>query len=61
MRGHVVQLARAVAARGEDFVVAHHDGANRNLAARAGCFGLLKRQLHEACLVAAHLASLRSL
>jgi hypothetical protein len=58
MRGYVVQLARAIAARSNEFAVAHQDGADGNLAARARSFRFLERLIHEARR-AAHLASPR--
>jgi hypothetical protein len=59
MRRHIGELARAIAARGDDLAVAHQDGADRNLAARTRRFGCGERLIHEACRAAAHLASPR--
>jgi hypothetical protein len=57
MGGDVAELAGAVAARGEHLAGAHHDGADRNLAACARRLRLAQRKMHEARHVPAHLAS----
>jgi hypothetical protein len=61
MRGDVRKLARAVARRGNDLVVADDDRADRDLAAFARRLGFAERQRHELRAGCAHLASNRSL
>jgi hypothetical protein len=57
MSGDVGELTRAVAGCGDRLAVAHHDRADRNLAAPARRFRLAERDIHEASRVPAHLAS----
>jgi hypothetical protein len=59
MRGDVGELARAVAGGGKNRAVAHDDGADRHLAARAGRLRLAKRRIHEAARV--HIRSISRL
>ena len=61
MGGYVGQLARPVSGGGKHFAVADDDCADRDLAARAGVFGMRQRNIHKARLAAAHLASHRPL
>jgi hypothetical protein len=48
MRGHVEELARAVAGGGDDFAVTNECSADWDLTALAGGFGFPQRILHGA-------------